>query len=177
MRVACTHASHMSKMVQIRNGPDNRRRVIAGSLVAICDIVLQPGEIIGAQAPADDIGQTLQRFLVPFSNRDVAAFSPFFAEDATVFFPGRPPSRVQGRADIARAFTDLFGPPVLPPGSATLIQPQDLLIQRFGDIAVATFHLRSEAARGRRTFVLRRIGAEWKIAHLHASNLTPDAGK
>lgn len=65
-----------------------RRTVIAGSLAAICDIALQPRGASSAQVLADDIEQTLQRFLVPFSNRDVAAFSPFFAEDATVFFPG-----------------------------------------------------------------------------------------
>lgn len=153
-----------------------RRTVIAGSLAAICDIALQPRGASSAQVLADDIEQTLQRFLVPFSNRDVAAFSPFFAEDATVFFPGRPASRVQGRAGIARAFTDLFGPPVSPTGSATLLQPQDLLIQRFDGLAVATFHLGTEAARGRRTFVLRRIGSDWKIAHLHASNLTQNPG-
>ena len=154
-----------------------RRSVMVGSLAVMCDVVLQPRGASGAQVPADDIEQTMQRFLVPFSNRDVPAFSPFFAEDATVFFPGRPPGRVQGRAKIARAFSDLFGPPVSPPGSATLIQPQDLLIQRFDGLAVATFHLGTEAARGRRTFVLRRIGSDWKIAHLHASNMTPNPGR
>ncbi len=105
----------------------------------MCGIVLQPRGASGAQVPADDIEQALQRFLVSFSNRDVPAFSPFFAEDATVFFPGRLLGRVQGRAGIARAFTDLFGPPVSPPGSAALIQPQDLLIQWFDGFAVATF--------------------------------------
>jgi ketosteroid isomerase-like protein len=153
-----------------------RRGVIAGSLAAMCDIVIRPGRASGAQ-PTDDIEQTMQRFLVPFSNRDVSAFSTFFAEDATVFFPGRPARRVQGRADIARAFTDLFGQPVSPPGSATLIQPQDLLIQRLDGVAIATFHLGTDAARSRRTFVLRRTGADWKIAHLHASNLTPNPGQ
>lgn len=96
-----------------------RRTLIVGSLAAMCGVVLEPRDASGAQLP----------------------------EDATVFFPGRFPSRVQGRAGIVRAFTDLFGPPVSPPGSATLIQPQDLLIQRFDGFAVVTFHLGTEAAR------------------------------
>jgi ketosteroid isomerase-like protein len=153
-----------------------RRDVIAGSLVVVCAAVLEP-RAIGAQAGADEIEQTLQRFLMPFSNRDIPAFIQFFADDATVFFPARPPRRVQGRPDIAQAFSELFGPPVSPPGSATLIQPQDLFVQRFDGIAVATFHLGTESARSRRTFVLRRIGADWKIVHLHASNLVPATTK
>lgn len=159
-------------MTEQRN-KTSRRGAIAGSAAAMCGILLRPRPAIGAQAVAGDVEQTLQRFLVPFSNRDVAAFITFFADDATVFFPARPARRVQGRADIARAFTDLFGSPVSPPGSAALIQPQDLFVQRFDGIAVATFHLGTDTARSRRTFVLRRVGPDWKIAHLHASNLTP----
>lgn len=154
-----------------------RRGVIAGALAAASDIVLRPRPATAAQGAADGIEQTLQRFLVPFSHRDVVAFSSYFADDATVFFPGRHPRRVEGQADIARAFTELFGPPVSPPGSATLIQPQDLMVQRFDGVAVATFHLGSDASRGRRTFVLRRIGPDWRIAHLHASNLSPNPAK
>jgi ketosteroid isomerase-like protein len=154
-----------------------RRRLMAGTLAAVSGVMLRPRRVTAAQGAADDVEQTLQRFLVPFSNRDVAAFSIFFADDATVFFPGRHPRRVEGRANIARAFTELFGPPVSPPGSATLIQPQDLMVQRFDGVAIATFHLGTDAARSRRTFVMRRIGPDWRIAHLHASNLVPNPGK
>ena len=41
----------------------------------------------------------------------------------------------------------------------------------FGDAALATFHLPRDTALGRRTLVLRRTGAGWKIVHLHASLL------
>jgi hypothetical protein len=71
----------------------------------------------------------------------------------------------------------LFGPPASPPGSATLIQPQDVVVQRFDNVAVVTFHLGTDAARGRRTIVLRLVGADWRIAHLHASNLNPNPSK
>jgi hypothetical protein len=43
------------------------------------------------------------------------------------------------------------------------------LVEEFGDTAVVTFHLGHETARQRRTLVLRRVGSNWKIVHLHGS--------
>lgn len=154
----------------------SRRTMPSASIVTMGLSLLDHGNADASRSQADNIEQMMQRFLVPSSNHDVAGFSPFFAEDATVFFPGRPTGRVQGQAEIARAFVDLFGPPISPPGSARVIQPQELLIQRFDGFAIVTFHLGSDASRGRRTFVLRRLGSEWKIAHLHASTLTSSSG-
>jgi ketosteroid isomerase-like protein len=57
-------------------------------------------------------------------------------------------------------------------GASPGIQPQDLLVQDYGDVAIATFHLGSGESVGRRTVVLRRQGGEWTIAHLHASSET-----
>ena len=42
-------------------------------------------------------------------------------------------------------------------------------VQRFGDAAIATFHIR-DGDLSRRTLVLRRSHDEWLIQHLHASN-------
>ena len=137
-----------------------RRRVITTACAAIGAVLLQPRESGAIQIESDDVEQMMQRFLVPFSNRDVVAFSPFFTEDATVFFPGRPPTRVQGRVEITRSFTELFGPPVASQQSGNAIQPQDLLVQRFDTFAVVTFHLGTEKARGRRTFPPEPIMSE-----------------
>jgi hypothetical protein len=54
-----------------------------------------------------------------------------------------------------------------PSPARALIQPQDLTIQQFDRPAVATFHLGTDAVRSRRTFVLRQVGSDWKIVHLH----------
>lgn len=123
-----------------------------------------------------DVEQTIERFLVPFSNRDVARFAEFFAEDATMFFPsaaGQPANRVEGQGAIGQEFKELYERAGPPRGAGGTIQPQDLKVQRFDGFAVVTFHLGTDAARGRRTFVLRRDGSAWKIVHVHASQANP----
>ena len=129
---------------------------------------------VGAQSGPAEVEPVIASFLVPFSNRDVAGFIGFFADDATLFMPptakGASIGRVEGRPNIAREFEAMYARQAAPaPSSAALIKPQDLRVQLFGDTAVVTFHLGTDAARGRRTFVLRRTGAGWKIIHLHAS--------
>ena len=113
------------------------------------------------------------QFLTAFANRDFERFVPFFSEDATMFFPpsaAAPTGRVRGRNEIEQTFKTIFAKyPPRSPGSATAIRPLDLLVEDFDDVAVVTFHLGSEAARQRRTLVLRRLAGDWKIVHLHGS--------
>ena len=128
------------------------------------------------QNPQKDIERVIRDFLLAFGNRDYAVFVPYFAEDATVFFPpsmAAPLGRVQGRSEIERTFKAIFD--AYPPRSnrpPTPIAPQDLLIQESDGHAVVTFQLGSDAARQRRTLVLKRMGAGWKIVHLHGSAST-----
>ena len=49
------------------------------------------------------------------------------------------------------------------------LAPAGLAVQLYGDTAIATFHLVGQQEVGRRTLVLRRVGARWQIVHLHAS--------
>jgi ketosteroid isomerase-like protein len=129
---------------------------------------------VTAQAVAAEVERVMNAFLIPFSNQNVAEFIDYFSDDAVVFFPnaGFAPMRVEGKADIARTFEKVFKPGrPAPPGGRPLIQPQDLKIQAFGDSAIVTFHLGSDATRGRRTFVLRRADSKWRIVHLHASTI------
>jgi hypothetical protein len=52
------------------------------------------------------------------------------------------------------------------------LQPRDLHIQRFGDMAVATFHLYDRPGMvNRRAIVLHRVGGNWRIVHLQASEV------
>lgn len=131
-----------------------------------------------AQSQPDDVERVIAAFLIPFSSGKVAEFIDYFAADATLFMPPTAPGaskgRVQGKAAIAREFEALFGPiPASPEAQRPTIQPQDLTVQRFSDFAVVTFHLGTDASRGRRTFVLRRTEQGWKIVHLHASTVLP----
>ena len=135
-----------------------------------------PGVADAKPTPQKDVERVIGDFLVAFSNRDFAVFVPYFSEDATVFFPpsaAAPLGRVRGRSEIERTFKTIFD--AYPPRTTRApapIAPQDLLIQEFDGHAVVTFQLGSETARQRRTFVLKRIGDEWKIVHLHGSAST-----
>ena len=133
-------------------------------------LLITPG-VLSAQAP--DAERTVREFLVPFASRDFDRFIPYFAEDATMFFPPAntaPTGLVRGRAQIEQAFKTLYAAYPRKPGSApTPITPKDLLVQQSGDHAVVTFLLGSETAPGRRTIVLRRVADQWKIVHLHGS--------
>jgi ketosteroid isomerase-like protein len=124
-------------------------------------------------APAQDVREMMTDFLAAFSSRDISAFIPYFAENATAFFPPAataPSTRVQGRQAIKETFTTILAR-YAQPNSTTRppIAPQDLQIQEFDGTAIVTFHLGNDAARQRRTFVLRRAGDAWKIVHLHGS--------
>jgi ketosteroid isomerase-like protein len=146
--------------------------VVIGVLVVA--VALSTLGVAGAQTTAQtNVERVIRDFLVAFSNRDFAVFVPYFSEDATVFFPpstAAPLGRVQGRSEIERTFNMIFDAyPPRPNRPPTPIAPQDLLIQEVDGHAVVTFQLGSETARQRRTFVLRRVGQEWKIVHMHGS--------
>ena len=136
-------------------------------LVLLC--VLYPAAVAQQQTPE----QTVREFLIPFADRDVIRFIRYFADDATMFFPpanSAPLALVRGRSEIERAFKALYAAYPRPAGAkANSIAPQDLQVQESGDHAVVTFVLGTNAAPGRRTLVLQRIGKDWKILHLHGS--------
>lgn len=154
----------------------NRTQTISFGVLVVALALSAPGVVHAQPNAQKDVERVLRDFLVAFSNRDFAVFVPYFTEDATVFFPPStvaPLGRVQGRSEIERTFKTIFD--AYPPRSnrpPTPIVPQDLLIQELDGHAIVTFQLGSETARQRRTFVLKRIGAEWKIAHLHGSAAT-----
>ena len=143
------------------------------AVLAVAAALSAPGVARAQPNPQKDVERVIRDFLVAFSNRDFAVFIPYFSEDATVFFPpstAAPSGRVQGRSEIERTFKTIFEAyPPRPGRPPTPIAPQDLLIQELDGHAVVTFQLGSETARQRRTFVLRRIGDEWRIVHLHGS--------
>jgi ketosteroid isomerase-like protein len=89
-----------------------------------------------------------------------------------VFYPRGFANRAHGRAEFEANFRKVFEqiragrthPPYMN------LQPQDLEIQSYGEIAIATFHLDDRpGVLNRRTIVLRRRKGQWKIVHLHAS--------
>ena len=140
-----------------------------------------PTRILSTTSPSrapenanEEVRRTLTKFLTAFANLDWEAFRNCFADDATVYFPSQRATRATGRAEIETTFRQVFeriratksAPPYLD------LEPVDLDIQVFRDTAIATFHLYDlPNTVGRRTVVLEKRAGEWKIAHLHASNI------
>jgi len=130
-----------------------------------------------AQAPraaaASGADQAVTAFLEAFDSVDTDRFNAFFADDATMFFPNGPfpQSRVEGKAAIAAAFGPLFSRARERGVTSLGLRPLDVRVQNLGDFAVASFHLRGNGNIGRRSIVLRREAAGWRIVHFHASAL------
>ena len=126
-------------------------------------------------AERDTVEQALTTFVSALNDLDLARLNACFLEDAPIFMPWgghRQTDFWADQFDEWRAERD--GPPYLN------TQPVDLQIQRFGETAIATFHLEHDPKTlGRRTIVLARTPEGWEIAHLHASTFpreTPSGG-
>ena len=116
----------------------------------------------------------MSAFIRAFDDLEWEKFRAFFADDASVFYPRGFPERAQGRAEYEAGFRKVFeqiragrtNPPYMD------IQPRGLEIRFAGTIAIATFHLDDRPGFvNRRTIVLANTGSEWKIIHLHASEV------
>jgi ketosteroid isomerase-like protein len=117
----------------------------------------------------DTVERALAGFLDAFMRLDCSQVQDWFADDATIFHPWGGSRQTEfWNATFDEWRTVYPGPPYLD------IQPRDLHIQSFGDVAIVTFHFRRDPTLlGRRTFVWHKTRSGWKIIHLHASNLPP----
>jgi ketosteroid isomerase-like protein len=131
-----------------------------------------------AQAQPDgtelQVRAALARFVQAFDNLDWEAFRLAFDDNATVFYPRAFPERANGRAEFEKTFRSVFeqirGGKTAAPYMD--IQPKQMKIQLFGNVAIATFHLDDRAGFvNRRTIVLNKNATGWKIVHLHASEV------
>ena len=125
-------------------------------------------------SPELEVRAALAKFIQAFDNLDWEDFRLTFDDNATVFYPRAVPERATGRAEFEKTFKTVFeqiragrvAAPYLD------IQPKDMDVQIFSDSAIATFHLDDRPAFvNRRTIVLNKTAAGWKIVHLHASEV------
>jgi ketosteroid isomerase-like protein len=125
--------------------------------------------------PEAEVRQTLAQFVEAFDNLDWNRFIEFFSDDATMFQPRKFPRRADNRTEIESQFRHVFqsirGSQTKPPYMA--VQPLDLHIQMLGsDVAIATFHLDDRPGMlNRRTLVWQKSKSQWKIVHIHASEV------
>lgn len=169
----------MRSRVRDRDSRAPRAAAIAASVVVLVAALTPPALLAARDAQdAGTVEAAARTFLAAFDDLDMPRFLDAFSDDATIIHPpaGPPrtfPTRLQGKAEIARTFGVVFDEVRRASGKSAPpyqhIDPQDLLVQRYGDVAVLTFHLGTDVRRGRRTLVLRQVGSAWKIVHLHAS--------
>jgi ketosteroid isomerase-like protein len=149
----------------------------AGLLAAL---LLSSGAPQPAPSPAGataDVRAAVDAFVHAFEALDWPAFRACFAEGATVFHPAPPHVlRTDSPLTFERAWAAVFerirrnsgrtAPPYF------TLAPKDVKIQLLADkVALVIFHLPDEETVGRRTVVMQKLEAGWKIVHIHASNL------
>jgi len=138
-------------------------------------LLLLPPAFPRSQSVDTDVGEALAHFIRAFDDLDWEQFRQAFDDNATVFYPRAMAERANGRAEFEKGFKSVFQQIR---GSKTAapymdIQPKDLRIQRFGDVAIATFHLDDRVGfLNRRTIILNKTEKGWKIVHLHASEVS-----
>lgn len=145
-------------------------------------MVTAPGLAVAASADdGAEVEHTLRRFLAAFERDDLAVMEAAFDPEATSFDPVVAGATTAGPPDLAA----LHRQPGMPPTMRALVQstpkpgsgppyrrlnPKDLLVQVEGSVAICTFHLEGPGSLARRTIVLVRRAAGWRILHIHASN-------
>jgi ketosteroid isomerase-like protein len=120
-----------------------------------------------------DIRETLNNFFRAVEAMELDRVAPFFDEDAQMFSPlGTYPARLDGRAAILAQFKAIADAIKQMPAPLK-IDPQQLVVREFGDLALVTFHLNLPGGPlHRRSFLLRRNAGGWQIVHIHASAAT-----
>jgi uncharacterized protein (TIGR02246 family) len=120
-----------------------------------------------------DVRETLDRFFRAVESRELDRIAPFFEEDAQMFSPlGTYPARLDGRAAVMEQFGAISEALKQMP-TPIRIDPQELVVREFGEIALVTFHLKLPGPLHRRSFILRKRDGRWRIAHIHASIASP----
>jgi len=126
------------------------------------------------QPEVAEVQKVIGGFMEALNAADIERFSPFFAPDATVFFPLAPIFlRLEDKEQITKVFNVFFesirkrntGPQYMN------LVPQDLRVQIYKDTAIATFHFKGPDLVSRRTLVLEREAGRWLIVHMHASGI------
>jgi ketosteroid isomerase-like protein len=144
--------------------------------VAVLFLVLSLS-LLAQERPASaesEVRDALAKFVSAFDNLDWETFRSTFDDGATVFYPRAFPERANGRYEFEKTFKVIFQQIRAGKTAAPYmdIQPKDVSLQIFGDIAIATFHLDDRPGfLNRRTIVLHKTGLGWKIVHLHASEI------
>jgi len=118
----------------------------------------------------EDIKGTLDGFLRAFSELNLDEMMAYYSDDATTFLPTRHHSpRLDGKEAIKEVFARVISKIMASGATRIQLEAEDVHVQKFDGVAVATFHVR-DADLCRRSLVLRSSKGRWLIEHFHASN-------
>jgi ketosteroid isomerase-like protein len=118
-----------------------------------------------------DVATAFETFIAAFNALDFERFRRCLAPEVTLFAPrASDAALIEGVAAVEAHFAAVFQAET-PAGPG--IRPKRLRTASLaGRSAVVTFEFeRPDDSIGRRTLVFHAIEGEWKIAHIHASNL------
>lgn len=152
-----------------------RRGAIAAAAIGCVGLGSVPAD--AGPKPATGPEEALRAFLRAFENCDLAAMESAFAPGATNFdrAPREPGdlSLYRRKAGMPAGMRQLaLALPKTKPGPPYhRVEPSNLVVDRHGDLAIATFELDAADNLGRRTVVLQRQTGRWMIVHIHASNV------
>ncbi|RPH67569.1 MAG: DUF4440 domain-containing protein [Myxococcaceae bacterium] len=157
---------------------------ISLAVLLLLSTVAAPADAQPAPTPTaatSEVRAAVDTFLRAFEALDWPAFRACFAEGATVFHPTPPHVlRTDSPESFERAWAAVFerirrnsgrtAPPYF------TLAPKNVRIQLLSErSALVTFHLPQGDTTGRRTVILEKLEAGWKIVHVHASNLSTPA--
>lgn len=116
-----------------------------------------------------DVERAFARFITAFNRMDLLELADVFAADVTLFAPAGPSTLIVGRADVISHFERVFA---AEPAGGPNVRPIDRHTRMLSaDAALVTFEFaRAAGSVGRRTLVFTRVGSDWKVTHIHASN-------
>ena len=107
------------------------------------------------------------KLVASVNSADAEGFMSLFASDASVFLPSAAtPTRLTGLEQIRVGVSPMLESPPINPMAI-----RDLQITIGGGMALASFEIGNPIVHSRRTLVLQNTRHEWKIIHLHGSNL------
>jgi ketosteroid isomerase-like protein len=145
---------------------------------AICS--LSYCSMVRQSAPDEDPSATVSALTHAFNDLDAGELRALLSPDATAFLPfATTAARLDGRDAITQAIEPFFAAERARSSQCApylALTVKDLRIQKIGrEAAIATFDVGNQHVASRRTLVLERRSSRWLIAHLHASNLRPEA--
>lgn len=150
------------------------KKLILGLVVVLLSLSAAADQHASAEAGVAD---AVRAFNGAYANNEVEPYFDFYAQDASVYFYG-------ARQDLD-AYEDEWADMVAAGGSVEKNELSDLRVQVMpgGDVAVASYFVdyrlrlpddEISASRAFETEVWRKIDGEWKVVHLHYSEIPQD---